>query len=93
MVQKAIERPFVTLTATRGQDGQRLLGERDAASDPALGFNVESGALHNFERGEILDPTKTLCAAIGIAWSHARSILKTDTWSVNPIVSAEPDGF
>lgn len=93
VVQKAIERPFISLTATCGQDGQRLLGERDAALDPALGFNVESGALHNFERGEILDPTKTLCVAIEIAWSHARSILKTDTWSVNPIGSAEPDGF
>ena len=91
VVHEALEAPFLALASTCQGNGASLLAERQRLADFAVGLNVETGYLENLSSIGILDPTKTIRSAMEIAFSHARAILKTDTWSVSPLPAERVD--
>jgi chaperonin GroEL len=88
VVSNALSRPFFALAESCRMSPVTLLAERHRAAEPGIGLNVLTGNLEDIRVAGILDPTKTIVAAIDVAFSYARAILKTAAWSVNP---AAPD--
>jgi chaperonin GroEL len=87
-VSKALETPFATLAESCEKSPASLLSELEGLAPPRMGLNVETGSIADMRASGILDPTKTLRLAVDTAYSYARTILKTDKWSVN---SGPPD--
>jgi len=84
VASKALEEAFVTLAESCRKSPVTLLSERHQLGDPRVGLNVKTAELQDMVAAEIIDPTKMLTAAIDIAFSYARAILKTGIWSVTP---------
>ena len=62
---------------------QADIGELQQCAERTIRLNVETGTLEDLVKAGILDTAKMLMAAVETAFSYARVILKTDTWSVS----------
>lgn len=85
IVSTALQRIFSALVESGRCSPETMLGLRIRQTDPAIGFNVETGTLEDVRKAGVLDPTRTLCTALDVAFSYAQEILKTDSWSVYPV--------
>jgi chaperonin GroL len=83
VIAYALEEPIRALIKTVHMNDTALIAEIEESGYPDIGFNVESKGVENLVEVGVLDPCLTLCKALEIALSHARTILQTSEWDIS----------
>ena len=92
VVLHSLERPFSALVESGGGSPTQILSETRPSTSSNMGFNAVSRKVEDLVVAGILDPVKMIRTGVEIAGAYAKSVLKTDIWSLGePTEPPPPD--